>query len=103
MPTSEVTLITIIAEDVLEERIVRDLKKFGIKGYTATDAHGSGHEGSRTSEWDGKNIRIEILSSGETVTKIMWHLHEKYFEKYAVIAWHHPVQVLRKRHFTGSE
>lgn len=38
-------LVTIIAEGFLEEKLVRDIKRLGAKGYTITDARGEGSRG----------------------------------------------------------
>lgn len=95
-----VKMITIIALDSLQNRIVDDLKRCGIKGYTVAETEGEGLQASHFSDWEGRNIRIETLASEERVIKIMEMLSQKYFEHYGVIAFVTTVEVLRKERFS---
>jgi nitrogen regulatory protein P-II 2 len=92
-------LVTIIIEDELESKITAELTKLGAKGYTAGKVRGQGTHTLRTSEWEGENVRIEVLVSPETAEKIMTHLSEKYFSKYAVVAFVSTIEVLRGEKF----
>lgn len=93
-------LVTIIAEGFLEERLVRDIKKLGAKGYTITAARGEGSRGVRASEWEGGNIRLETVVSPLVAEKILGHLAEAYFANYAVIAFVENVEVVRGDKYT---
>lgn len=93
-------LVTIIAEGFLEERLVRDIKKLGAKGYTITAARGEGSRGVRASEWEGGNIRLETVVSPLVAEKILGHLAEVYFANYAVIAFVEDVEVVRGDKYT---
>jgi nitrogen regulatory protein PII len=64
-------LVTIIAEGFLEEKLVRDVKKLGAKGYTITSVRGEGSRGVRASEWEGNNIRLETIVSPAVAEKIL--------------------------------
>ncbi|MBL8045842.1 MAG: hypothetical protein JNL09_04835 [Anaerolineales bacterium] len=87
--------VTIIAEAVLEERLVREVKQLGARGYTITQARGEGSRGVRASEWEGQNIKLESIVSPAVADKILAHLAEHYFEYYAVVAYAEHVEVVR--------
>jgi nitrogen regulatory protein P-II 2 len=94
-------LVTIIALDALSERIIKDLKQCGIKGYTITHVEGEGLQGKHFTDWEGRNVRIETLVNEEVSVNIMQWLADHYFHKYSVIAFVSTVEVLRKEKFSG--
>jgi len=94
-----IKMITIVALDSLQNRLVADLKSCGIKGYTIAEVKGEGLYEQHFTDWEGRNIRIETLASDEKVFSIMEMLSQNYFEKYGVIAFVTTVEVLRKEHF----
>ncbi|WP_299432430.1 transcriptional regulator [uncultured Meiothermus sp.] len=93
-------LVTIVAEGFLEEKLVREVKKLGARGYTITPARGEGSRGVRTSEWEGGNIRLETIVSPAVADKILERLAEAYFANYAVIAFVDTVEVVRGDKYT---
>lgn len=88
-------LVTIVAEAVLEKRLVEEIRRLGAKGYTVTDARGEGARGLRTMDWEGKNVRLETIVSEEVAERILTRLQEAYFPHYAVIAYVENVEVVR--------
>lgn len=54
------TLVTIIAEAVLQDRLIHVLKNLGASGYTITPAQGAGSHGRRMGDMAGYNTNIEI-------------------------------------------
>lgn len=95
MHTVELKLVTLIIERVLKDKVLRDLKKLGAKGWTLTNVSGSGSRGVRASEWEGENLRVEAVVSPVVAEKIVEHVAAKYFEHYAVIVYMENVQVVR--------
>jgi hypothetical protein len=95
MQTIPLKRVTIIAEAVLEERLVREIKHLGARGYTLTQARGEGSRGVRASEWEGQNIKLESLVSADVADRILAHLAEHYFPLYAVVAYVENVEVVR--------
>ncbi|SHK32318.1 P-II family nitrogen regulator [Rhodothermus profundi] len=95
MPTVTLKLVTIVAERVLQERLLRTLKELGARGYTLTDVSGEGSRGVRASEWEGHNVKIETIVSPEVAERIIEHVAEHYFQHYAVIVYAQPVEVVR--------
>ena len=80
-------LVTIVAESLLEKRLVEEVKRLGAKGYTITPARGEGSRGIRSVDWEGQNIRLETIVSEEVALRILQRLQEEYFPHYAVIAY----------------
>ncbi len=94
------TLLTIITESSLESGLSKELEMLGANGYTITDARGKGDRGERVAEWDAeKNIRIEVVISGDIALKITDYLQEKYYKNFAMIVYSHEVKVLRPNKF----
>ena len=88
-------LVTIVAESLLEKRLVEEVKRLGAKGYTITPARGEGSRGIRGVDWEGQNIRLETIVSEEVALRILQRLQEEYFPHYAVIAYVENVWVVR--------
>lgn len=103
MKTTNLILLTIIAEDELESRLIRDLKKLGVRGYTICSVRGEGIHGLRASQWEGENIKIEVIVDNVLADVIGEHVAKFYFPNFATILYLLPVQVLREEKFTNSE
>ena len=95
MKTVPAFRITIIAEALLEDRLIRDVKTCGAKGYTITQAHGEGTRGVRASQWEGGNIKLETIVSEAVADTILEMVTNKYFQHFAVIAYLENVAVVR--------
>jgi nitrogen regulatory protein P-II 2 len=95
MKTTPAKLVTVIAESLLEDRLVRDFKTCGAKGYTITQARGEGSRGVRASEWEGANVKLEAIVSEAVADRILELLAQKYFQHFAVIAYLENVEVVR--------
>ncbi len=54
------TLVTVISEAVLQDRLIQLLTKLGVSGYTITPAQGAGSHGKRMGDIAGYNTNIEI-------------------------------------------
>ncbi len=100
MRTVPLKRVTIIAEAVLEERLLDDLRELGARGYTITEARGEGTRGVRASEWEGKSVKIETLVSPEVADRLLERLAERYFEHYAVVGYLETVEVVRGSRFS---
>lgn len=92
-------LLTIIAEESLASLLEKEIIHFGAKGYTASTVSGKGLHNLRDNLWEGENTKIETIISEEKCRLILAHLEKKYFDKYAMIAFYHPVNVVRTSHF----
>lgn len=99
---TELTLVTVIAEAVLEHRLVHEVQAAGATGWTISGARGQGSRGVRASEWEGGNIRLEILCSSAVADRLLHVLEHHFFEHYAVVAFVHPVSVLRGEKYQAA-
>jgi len=89
-------ILTVVCEGALEPRLIKDLLALGAKGYTVTDAHGTGPRNQRNADLEGGNIRLEVVTDEATLSKIIERLQSDYFPNYAVIDWTSRVKVLRQ-------
>lgn len=96
---NNVSLLTIIVEESLAAIIEKEIVELGAKGYTLSNVSGKGLTGLRDNPWEGENIKIETIVSDDNCKNILRHLQRKYFDKYAIIAFYHPVNVIRTAHF----
>ncbi len=95
MATVPATLVTVVAEKLLERDLIAAFQKLGAQGYTTTDAHGEGSRGIRASAWEGANVRIEMIVTPDVGERIVDHVADRYFAHHAVIVWTQQVQVVR--------
>ncbi len=96
---NNLNLLTIIVEEALAATIEKEIGNLGAKGYTVSGVSGKGLSGMRDNQWEGENIKIETIVSDASCQAILDHLKIKYFDRYAIIAFHHPVHVIRTNHF----
>jgi nitrogen regulatory protein P-II 2 len=89
-------LLTVVCEGALESRLIKELLALGAKGYTVTDAHGTGPRDQRNADLEGGNIRLEVVTDEATLSKIIERLQSDYFPNYAVSVWIAEVEVLRQ-------
>lgn len=95
MKTVALKRVTIIGEALLEDRLVRDVRRLGARGHTVTSVRGEGSRGVRASEWEGQNVKVETIVSPEVADRLLDYLAATYFEHYAVIAYVETVEVVR--------
>lgn len=95
-----VALLTIVAESILEPRLLGELRACGASGWTTTAARGEGSRNRRVGDLDGGNVRIEALVSPEVAARVMERLADDYFTHYAIVAWIADVAVYRSERYT---
>lgn len=99
MQTTGFKLVTVIAERLLEERLLGDIKALGAHGHTVTDVRGSGTRGVHASDWEGGNVKIETVVPEAVATRILELLAERYFARFAVIGYVTDLEVVRGEKF----
>ncbi|WP_288023410.1 transcriptional regulator [Thauera sp.] len=100
LPTEKRTLLTIVTEAVVEQTLLRDLDRLGVRGYTVSDARGKGSRGVRDAAWDeAANIRVEVICTRSLAETLLGHLQQLYYSNYAMIAFLADVDVLRPEKF----
>jgi len=95
MNTTTLPLVTIVAESILHDRLIEELKKAGAKGYTACSAEGDGSRHLRSGELLGDNVRIEAIVSEAVAEKVLNVLARDYFPYFALIVYVSDVRVVR--------
>lgn len=100
LPTEKRTLLTIITEAIVEQTLLRDLDRLGVRGYTVSDARGRGSRGVRDAAWEeAANIRIEIICARALAEDVLRHLQVRYYVDYAMVAFLADIEVLRPEKF----
>lgn len=89
------TLIVVVVEAALEQRLSKDVMAQGAKGFTITHANGLGPRNQRAGDLEGGNIKLETVVTDAVASKIMELLNANYFPHYACSAWQSEVQILR--------
>lgn len=93
MGTRTLQLVTIVCGVSVEARLLRDLKRLGVTGYTRSLARGEGRL-TIPDEWEGNNARIEALVSREVAEAVLARLEEAYLPRHPMVAWACEVQAL---------
>lgn len=97
--TEQVMLVTIIAERLIEGKLVEMLNKVGVRGYSITDCRGDSIGAVRASDWEGNNIQIQVILSKDLSDKLLENLKIGFIGTYAVVAFRSNVEVLRGEKF----
>ena len=92
-------LVTIVAEAVVESRLIDDVKQCGARGYSLGHVAGEGVTGRGTADLTGPSVRLETVVTDDVAERILALLAEHYFDRYAVVAWITPVLVARPQRF----
>lgn len=86
MPAQPMLLLTIITEAVLEDTMIDELMALGAKGYTVSEARGSGTHGLRSGKWTvSGNIRIEVVGDEDLINRIVERLLAEYERDYGLL------------------
>jgi len=102
MTPESTQLVTIIAAQELEDRLLHTIKAIGARGYTIAQVRGQGIHGSRTSEYEGENVRIETIVDDRTAQLIEQEIASRYFSEWAVVIYVTNVKVLRPDRFISE-
>lgn len=99
MDTAERQIVTIVAEAVVEARLIDDVKRLGAHGYSVGHVRGEGRTSSHLQDLNGPSVRLEAVVTAEVADAILAHLAAEYFDRYSVVAWVSPARVLRAERF----
>jgi len=91
---TERRVVTVIAEAVLHERLLHDLRGWGVEGLTVVRAEGDPF-GSRVGDVEGGFLRIECVVGEHVADRVLEGLSERYLGRFKVVAYDHSVRVVR--------
>jgi nitrogen regulatory protein P-II 2 len=94
-------MVTIIAERVLRSRLIGEVQELGARGFTLTEVTGECSRGVRASEWEGANIKLEMIVAPAVADHIVAHVAAAYFEYHAVIVYVQDIDVVRGDKYLG--
>jgi len=97
------TLVTIVTEGLLKEKIIALLRRNGATGFTITRSEGEGSRGVRARDFEGPNLKFECIVSKEAGVAILDEVGETYFANYSMIAWLTDVLVARDTKFVDDQ
>jgi len=91
----QAVLVTIVCEAVLQDRLVKLLKKLDASGYTITQAQGAGSHGRRMGDIAGYNTNIEVktIVTAEISDQLLEEL-KQFQATHALIAYRQKVEGL---------
>lgn len=95
-----VTCLTVVAESVLEDRLLGVIEQCGARGWTVSMAQGHGPSHHGVSGIEGGNVRVETLVSEDVAARIWNALEADFFPHYAVSAWAYDVRVARMARYS---
>jgi nitrogen regulatory protein P-II 2 len=104
MTTAPYTLVTILVEPEIAERLAEELLARGARGYSMTPGRGVWKRGLASasgtgSDWEGANVRIETVVRPAVAEAIFAHLRAHYFSYYAVFAYATAVSIERPERY----
>ncbi|MEL6322961.1 MAG: hypothetical protein AAGJ29_07650 [Pseudomonadota bacterium] len=97
--------ITIIAERLLQKRLIQKIEDAGAKGYTIVDGGGKGEQfvrpGDRASVVNAFSIiRIEaVFADAAPARSVARDITETLFKEYSGIVYLSPIEILRQEKF----
>ena len=95
MNSTPLKMVVIVAEPVLESRLVTELRELGATGFSIVDGRGEGSRHAHASELPGSNVRIETIVPDDVADRIMEHVAAHYFTNWSFIAYVTDVAVAR--------
>src|SRR5436305_5444810 len=99
MPLQQLKLVTIVAEEILKERLCKKGLELGAAGYTCFTVEGDGSRGVRDEHVQGMNVQIEFVCPEAIALSILTYVAEHFFENFAIIAFMSDVTVIRGKHY----
>ncbi|MBX9929764.1 MAG: hypothetical protein K2X99_12740 [Gemmatimonadaceae bacterium] len=102
MQTHPLTVVTVIAEPVLEHRLTSELRALGATGFTVVEGHGEGSQGRHAGEIPGENVRIETIVTDAVADRIVTRFAEAYFDDFAMVVYTTRAHVVRGAKYVGT-
>ena len=87
-------LITIVAEEILRDQLAHKILELGAKGCSYHSTLGLGTHKERHNDVFSANFQMKVVCPPNVADKILSHLDEHYFGKFAIVAWVSDVEVV---------
>jgi nitrogen regulatory protein P-II 2 len=94
-------LLVVVAEAVLRDRLIEELRALDITGCTICSVSGWSLDGVNASEWAGASVRLETVVSPAKAEAILQVLEQRYFPSWSLAAWVSDVSVVRSKKYEG--
>ena len=95
--------VTIVAERLLQARLLKMLDEEGATGYTMLAAEGRGSRGVNAADFEGRHLQLETIVPPEVGRRILERIADELLEDYAVIVYLSDVSVLRRHKFDEAD
>jgi hypothetical protein len=92
-------LVTVVAEEVLKEQLVRKVLELGATGCSYHSTEGTGSRTARHDDVFGENFQLKVVCPQDVAERILTYISHHYFDDYAIVAWVADVQVVRGSHY----
>jgi nitrogen regulatory protein P-II 2 len=100
LPKYQKRQLTIVAEAVLESRLIEHARRYGAMGYTAAEVRGGGEHGVKESAWDAdRMIELKVVADEAVIDALAEHVLAQYAPNFALSMFLSDVQVLRPQKF----
>ncbi len=94
------TLLTLVAEAVLEATLLEEARALGAQGWTVAEVHGASLEGVREGAWEAdRTVEIRLICDERVADAIAQRVLEAYAPHYSIAMVFSAVQVLRPERF----
>ena len=94
------TKLTIIAEALLEPRLLAELKRHHAHAWTIAEVRGAFPEGDREGDWEAdRTIEVRVICDAAVADAIAEAVLAKFAPHYSVIVHFSEVQVLRPERY----
>ena len=77
---SSLKKVTIVAERLLKDPLVKLLRAEGATGHTLIAVEGEGSRGIHASDFEGRNVQIETIVPPEIADRIIIRIGEEFLE-----------------------
>lgn len=104
MTDSQLTVLTIVIEADLADRLTADLARAGVRGWNSVPGEAvwrGARSGPGPADLAGPTVRIETVCPPELAEALMERLRTTYFPHFSVLAWTAEVSVARPAKFRG--
>jgi hypothetical protein len=102
MSDTHLTLLTIVIEADLIDRLTADLARIGVRGWNTVGGEAvwrGARSGPGPVDLAGPTVRIETVCTRAVAAQVMARLKEAYFPHFSVLAWITEAEVMRPAKF----